>query len=103
MKYEECPHGIDVSDVQGCFICEHPELTKEELTKLLRVQLKIEHSPDMTPHQFSCAILEKLNANIKVETVEVRTLCLMVQEQATQLRTIREVTNQGVRSGRVVV
>lgn len=56
----------------------------------------------MTPHEFFCVILGRLNADIKVHTVEVRTLCLMIQEQATQLRTIREVTNQGVRSGRVV-
>ena len=93
-----CDHGVPL--IYECAKCYRET---ENITTKKTVEVVDVVSRPMTPHEFSCAILDKLNANNKVHTVEIRTLCLMIQEQATQLRAIREATNQGVRSGRVVV
>ena len=92
-----CDHGVPL--IYECAKCYRET---ENITTKKTVEVVDVVSRPMTPHEFSCEILNKLNTNISVHTIEIRTLCLMLQEQATQLRAIREVTNQGVRSGRVV-
>lgn len=46
----------------------------------------------LTPHEFSCFILDLLNKGTQPSNLEIRTLCLMVQNQAVCLHKIRELT-----------
>lgn len=56
-------------------------------------EVKNEYGHTLTPHEFSCFILDLLNKRTQPSNLEIRTLCLMVQNQAVCLHKIRELTH----------
>jgi len=89
-----CKHGVSYLDI--CSECVEDILNYMETERMNTDKLqptgevKDELGRTLTPHKFACFILDNLNENIRPSILQVQTLCLMVQHQATQLRQIKE-------------
>ena len=87
-----CTTGLQVI---GCLVCKDLWEKQKSMENLRPTgEVKDDKGRSLTAHEFSCKILEQLNAGLTVQTIEIRTLCIMLQYQASQLRQIRAMAGE---------